>query len=78
MIVVTGEGCEKQQEKLLQGRWQQKKTKENMSSLLNVCDLVAKDVESIFFCSQKEVNLCLELLSNLIIGCILMILVYFS
>lgn len=55
-----------------------KKTKENTYSLLNVCDLVTKDVESIFFCNQREFHLCLQLLSDVIIGCMLMILVYFS
>lgn len=54
-----------------------KKTKENMGSLFNVCDSVTKDMESIFFCNQREVNLCLELLTDVIIGCMLMILVYF-
>lgn len=47
-----------------------------MGSLLNVCDSVTKDMESIFFCNQREVNLSLELLSDVITGCMLMILVY--
>lgn len=48
-----------------------------MGSLFNVCDSVTKDMESIFSCNQREVNLCLELLTDVIIGCMLMILVCF-
>lgn len=55
-----------------------KRPKENTDSLLNVWDSVTKGVESIFFYNEREVNLCLELLSGVITGCMLMILVYFS
>jgi len=42
-----------------------------------VRDPVTKGTENIFFCNQRELYLCLELLTGVIIGWMLIILVYF-